>query len=175
MDQERPSIVTVIVLGCLIAGLGLLEAVYQTASPVALIPLREMDEALTRRDAGAAGRAWHAAYVAASDSRSWERLVEVGDAALRLGTLSGSRARAEANARTAYLAALFAARTERAVDGVLRVAEAFQALGDAEAARESLKIAAELARTARAVWTPGEDPRSCVEGRFVPAENARMP
>jgi hypothetical protein len=48
-------------------------------------------------------------------------------------------------ARQAYLDALFCARDRRSVDGVLRAAEAFAALGDRDVVVQSLRIADVLA------------------------------
>src|SRR5438445_11856052 len=72
---------------------------------------------------------WPDAYRAALGSRRWDAMVEVGDAALRIGEATGDREVAAARARRCYLEALFRARDQRSVDGVPRVAEAFAALG----------------------------------------------
>ncbi len=56
----------------------------------ATTPVRAVDDALAKNAVGAAGRAWHTAYGAALGSRRWEDMVEVGDAALRLGEAGGA-------------------------------------------------------------------------------------
>jgi hypothetical protein len=67
---------------------------------------------------------------------SWEAVLRVGDEA---------RARGDAPAaRRAYLTALFRARGERALVGVLAAAEGFKALGDRETVEHALRIAASL-------------------------------
>ena len=61
---------------------------------------------------------------------------------------AGFRSAAEATARRAYLAGLFRARKLAALDGVLRTAKAFAALGDREVVEQCLRIAESLAREA---------------------------
>ena len=111
--------------------------------------IQRMDGALARKDVGAAEQAWHAAYLAALASRRWEGRAAVGDAYLRIGQVAGARKTAEAKARTSYLAALFYARQQGSLEGVLRVAEAFAALGDREVAEGCLRMADALAADAR--------------------------
>jgi hypothetical protein len=107
-----------------------------------------MDEALARKDSGAAEVAWHDAYVAALISQRWEGLITVGDALLRIGTAKGREA-SETKARSIYLDALFRARQQRSLEGVLRSAEAFAVLSDWEVVRQCLRIAEGLAVQAR--------------------------
>lgn len=107
--------------------------------------IRRVDEALAKGNTGAAELAWHDAYVAALRSRRWEGLVDVGDAALRVGEAASNRRGSEAKARGAYWAALFRARQERSLDGVLRTAEAFATIGDQDVAVQCTRIAEGLA------------------------------
>jgi hypothetical protein len=66
----------------------------------------------------------------------WPALLQVGDEA---------RSRGDAPAaRQAYLGALFRARGERSMIGVLRAAEGFRALGDRDVVEQALRIAAAL-------------------------------
>jgi hypothetical protein len=67
-------------------------------------------------------------------------MLEVGDAALRTGAAAGG-AETRARARQAYLLAFTRARQEGAVDGVLRAAQAFDDLGDRDAATQCLHVA----------------------------------
>lgn len=76
-------------------------------------------------------------------------MLEVGDAYLRIGKVVGSPKVAEAKARRAYLSALFRARAQRSLDGVLRVAGAFDGLGDQEVVAQCVRIAEGLAEQAR--------------------------
>lgn len=97
-----------------------------------MVHVRTMDEALAKKKISAAMRAWHHAYDAALESQHWEGLVEVANASLRIGDVAGLRKTSEVKARWIYLAALLRAREQRSLDGVLRTAEAFAALGDRE-------------------------------------------
>lgn len=107
--------------------------------------LRTVDAALSRRDLGAAERAWREAYVAALSSRSWEGMIEVGDAYLRLGRADGRLSGYQSRARQHYLEALFRARGQRSLDGILRSAEAFAALGDQGVVQQCLRVAEQVA------------------------------
>jgi hypothetical protein len=67
---------------------------------------------------------------------TWERVLKIGDDA---------RARGDApTARRAYLSALFRARGEHSLAGVLGVAERFTALGDREIVGHAVSMAASL-------------------------------
>ena len=67
---------------------------------------------------------------------TWERVLQIGDDA---------RARGDApTARRAYLSALFRARGEHSLAGVLGVAERFTALGDREIVGHAVSMAASL-------------------------------
>jgi hypothetical protein len=113
--------------------------------PSPVVTFRLVDEALAEKNVSAAVRAWHRAYVAALASRHREGLIDAGDAYLRIGQLSTSRRLAEAKARSLYLSALFRARQQESLDGVLRAAEAFAALGDTEAVEQCLRVADQVA------------------------------
>lgn len=107
--------------------------------------VRRMDEALSNKDVSAAELAWHAAYLSALRSRRWEGLLEVGDASLRIGEVARSPEAVRPKARRLYLSALFRARSQGSLDGVLRTAEAFAALGDREVVERGLYMAERLA------------------------------
>ncbi len=111
--------------------------------------LRAVDDALARRDLAGATRAWNQAYQAAVASWRWDGMLEVGSASLRIAELSGAHQVAAATARNSYLAALFRARQQDSVDGVLRAAEAFAALGDRDVVEQSLQLARALAAETR--------------------------
>src|SRR5262249_23371453 len=104
-----------------------------------------VDRELERGHVDTAVRAWHDAYGAALESRSWESMIAVGDAFMAIGRASGSVRGARLNARDAYLTALIRARREGSVDGVLRSAEAFRELDDRAIADQCVHIAARLA------------------------------
>lgn len=107
--------------------------------------LRMVDEALEKNDADGALRAWREAHVAALGSWRWDGMIAVGEAALRIGEVSGLRRAAEARARQAYLTAFFRARHQESLSGVLHSAEAFAALGDREVVEQCIAVAEQLA------------------------------
>src|SRR5215831_12830902 len=106
--------------------------------------IRAMDEALAKGDLRTALRAREDARLAALGSAGWEGLVVLGEATLRLGLNSGLRGAMEPAARRAYLFALYRARRQESIEGVVRVTEAFVAMGDREMAQKACGIAAGL-------------------------------
>ena len=74
--------------------------------------------------------AWRHAYSSALDQPGWRGLVDVAGAALRIGAIPGFKKAAESRARESYWTALFRARRQGSLNGVLDAAEAFGALGD---------------------------------------------
>jgi hypothetical protein len=107
--------------------------------------LRVVETELAGGRVDVAVRVWHDAYGAALESRSWESMIAVGDAFMRIGHAAGTPGGARMNARDAYLIALIRARRHRSVDGALRSAEAFRELGDRAIVEQCLHIAAQLA------------------------------
>jgi len=108
--------------------------------------LAEVNAAVARKDQRQAIRTWREAYRTALGSRRWEAMADVGDAAVRIDALasrsSGDPAGFRAEARQAYLRALFQARTQHAPAGIERVADAFAALGDWDLAAQTRAIEA---------------------------------
>ncbi len=113
-----------------------------TASVADLGPA--IDRALSEGRMKAARAAWRDAYRGALRQREWEVMASLGDVALRSDS-AGQRI-GEAQARQAYLAALFRARAEGSLPGVLRATEAFATLGDRDVVDEGLRIAEFTAR-----------------------------
>jgi len=107
--------------------------------------LSEMDQAIARGDLMAAAAARREAYRSAIANRTWEGFLAAGDAVLRLGEATQSRGAAEPDARRLYLAALFRARSEDSLDGVLLATEAFARLRDRDVVAQGLSIALDLA------------------------------
>ncbi len=108
--------------------------------------IEAMDRALARGDVSAAMLARQAAYRAAVEDRRWDAMAALGDATVRLAHASAIQAATLLpEARRVYLAALFRARRQGSVEGVLRATEAFAALGDKDVAREGLLMAATMA------------------------------
>jgi hypothetical protein len=109
-----------------------------------------LDQALAEGAVRKAEQAWHGAYLAALRQRQrWEGLIEVGDASLRMREVAKERSVVEATARRLYLEALFRARDQGSLQGVLRAAEAFAVLGDREVVEQCLYIAEQFAHRAR--------------------------
>lgn len=116
------------------------------ASPTAWLDAQQQaDQAIALGRFGDAVRAWHEAYAEALVSRQWVAMAEVGDLSVRIGAATGSRTAAEARARECYFSALLRARRDGALDGVLRIAEAFARLGDRDVAEQALDVGAALA------------------------------
>jgi hypothetical protein len=104
-----------------------------------------VDAALASHDLRTAREVVREAYVAAVTSRRWEPLLHVGDAQRRVEEASGYATLGKASARANYLFALFRARDQRSLDGVLQAADAFSRLDDASVVRQALMVARELA------------------------------
>lgn len=102
--------------------------------------LGRIDLAVARGDSSGASRACEDAYHAARHDRSWEGLIDVGAACLRVGE-AGPRWPAIPLARRAYFAAFFLAYQQESLDGVVRAARAFAALGDRQSVDECLGLA----------------------------------
>jgi hypothetical protein len=152
-----------LLLVLLVAGLAVMERLAAEAPSAAAPnawtePLDEADAALARGDAAAAMAAWRQAQAAALRSGSWEGMIAVGDAARRLAEAGRDRGDGLARARQAYLTALFRARRERSLDGVLGAAVAFGELGDRDVLAHALRIAEQHA---------GRDPLSRARVRTV--------
>ncbi len=113
--------------------------------------IEAMSQALARGDVVMALRARESAYRAALAGRDWQGLCAVGDASLRLGDVSGLRGAMEPEARRAYRAALYRARQQGSVDGILHASRAFLMLGDHDVAGRGIAVATTLATAANDV------------------------
>ena len=107
--------------------------------------LEAMDMAIAANNASAAVLSWRHAYAAALDQPGWRGLVDVAGAALRIGSIPGFKKAAESRARESYWTALFRARRQGSLNGVLDTAEAFGALGDRVMVEQCIRIAERLA------------------------------
>ena len=107
--------------------------------------LQSMDTAIAANNASSAVLAWRHAYAAALDQPGWRGLVDVAGAALRIGAIPGFRKAAESRARESYWTALFRARRQGSLNGVLDAAEAFGTLGDRVMVEQCIRIAERLA------------------------------
>ncbi len=106
------------------------------------------------------------AYRVAAAGGDWEALLEVGDAARRVGDVADSPETFDARAREMYRSALARARRQGSLDGVLRVGEALAALGDREGLKESIRTARVLA---------GRDPEGRADVRALATQFTDSP
>ena len=106
--------------------------------------LAAMDAAIAASNAGAALLAWRHAYRAALEQPGWPVLAHVAGAAMRIATVPGYRKAAESRARESYWTALFRARRQGSLNGVLDAAEAFIMLGDRMMVEQCTRIAEHL-------------------------------
>ena len=102
-------------------------------------------EAVHRGDLATARAVWHEAYRSLRRTRDWQGMAALGDAALEAASASGARQPWDTDARQAYLGALFRARAEASLDGILRATGAFATLGDRDIVEEGLRIAESVA------------------------------
>jgi len=109
--------------------------------------LQDIDDAWQTANPGRAAAAWRDAYRAAVRSGRWDAMIDVGDAALRVGPVSEFRDAPDAMARRSYLIALFRARAEASPDGVLRACEGFALLGDLPVVKQCIGISHALAKS----------------------------
>lgn len=115
--------------------------------PVWFVRIGVVEQALVERDGVRAARAWTDIWAVAQASHRWDALLTAGDAALRIGELTGATLFGRFNARQAYRAALFRAYSQRSIDGVLCAAEAVTLMGDREMPAMALNMARKLATT----------------------------
>ena len=118
----------------------------EVGDPERLAALAAMDEALVRNDRTGAVRAWQQARELGLRSRGWRGPAEAAEAELRLAAATDRVQQAKPHARELWLVALFRARAEGALDGVLHAAEGFARLGDHDAALLAVRIADNTAR-----------------------------
>ena len=109
--------------------------------------LEDIDDAWQTANPGRAVAAWHDAYRVAVRTGRWDAMIDVGDAALRVGAVSEFREAPDAAARRSYLTALFRARGQASLDGVLRACQGFALLGDVSVVQQCIGIGHELAKT----------------------------
>jgi hypothetical protein len=142
------------------------ETVGVETRPAWQIALDTMDRALAAGDISGAEMAWRNAYGLAIRSRQWEALLAAGDGSLRIADHVLVKKPYRARAADAWRGALFRARAQRSVDGVLRVAEGFGRLGDAEGLTQVLRIADGLA---------ADDPSGEAQRRVLEVRNRLIP
>jgi hypothetical protein len=104
-----------------------------------------MDRAIAEANVTAAVRAWRHAYVLAVNDMGWDGLMDVASACRRIGAIPGLAKTSDDRARETYWLALFRARRQGSLDGVLESAEAFGALGDPAMVGQCIRVAERLA------------------------------
>ena len=103
--------------------------------------ISQIDAAIRERDVTRAMLEWRKAYGTALRSREWSALADMGDAGTRIEASAGAAGKYRAEARQAYVEALYRARVAHSREGMLRAASGFAALGDAEAAELARRMA----------------------------------
>jgi hypothetical protein len=111
--------------------------------------LLKVEQAMAAGSFAVAELLWREAYAAALKSRHWEGVVAAGDTYRALGARAGFRGAAVAKARQAYLTALFRARSEGSLAGVLITAERYAELGDREVVEQCIRVARKVAAQSR--------------------------
>ena len=111
--------------------------------------LLRVEQAMAAGDVARAELLWREAYAAALKSRHWQGMVAVADTYRALGARAGFRAPAVAKARQTYLTALFRARSEGSLAGVLITADRFAELGDREVVEQCIRVAQTVAAQSR--------------------------
>ncbi|PYN86452.1 MAG: hypothetical protein DMD87_18655 [Candidatus Rokuibacteriota bacterium] len=124
--------------------------------------LLKVEQAMARGDFAEAETLWREAYAAALKSRHWEGVIATGDTYRALGARAGFRAASVSKARQAYLTALFRARSEGSLAGVLITAERFAELGDREVVERCISVARKVAAQSRDPYA-GEHLRAFTE------------
>jgi hypothetical protein len=104
-----------------------------------------MEASLAAHDPAAARLEWDAAYSAALRLAEWQGMAAVGEASLRLNGRTGGSDQGRITARGIFQIALTRAQRQGSLDGVLRTAEDFAALGELASARLALRVAQSLA------------------------------
>ena len=107
--------------------------------------LDRIGEAVTLGDTRTAMAVWREGYAAAMQKGQWRDLIDIGDAALRIGDIADFAETAPGAARRSYLTALHRAQSQGSVDGILQVAAGFAGLGDAAALQNCVDIARRIA------------------------------
>jgi len=111
--------------------------------------LLRVEQAMADADYVRAELLWRDTYAAALKSRHWEGMVAVADTYRALGARAGFPTPAVAKARQAYLTALFRARSEGSLAGVLITADRFTELGDREVVEQCIRVAKKVAAQSR--------------------------
>ena len=102
--------------------------------------LAAVDAALARKDVSRAIYLWRDAHGIALGLRRWDAMAAVGDLAMRIDAATSPLGRPtgfRAEARQAYLRALYEARAAGEREAIDLIADAFAAMGDAKMAAQA--------------------------------------
>lgn len=149
-DRRELALAATLVIALLLAAIAAVDALGRGPGQEPASWAERLRAAEAARAAGnsrGVARELAAAHIAALASDGWEGLLAVGDASLRL--TQGPVTSALPRARKAYLTALFRARGRDSVEGALRAAEAFAAIGDRDGALHAVAVAHEVAARRR--------------------------
>jgi len=136
------AVVLALVVGVsAVLGLDHIVFVEPEASPAWTQRIALVDEAIGRSDLSRAIYEWREAYGAAIRSGRSEGLIAVGDRAMRLAEIGAGAGYFRHEARDLYMHAAFRARAERSPETILRIADAFDRLGDTQRADAARKVA----------------------------------
>lgn len=129
------AVVLALVVGVgAVLGLDRVVFVERESSPAWTQRIALVDEAIGRSDLSRAIYEWREAYGAAVRSGRSEGLIAVGDRAMRLAEITVGSGYFRNEARHIYMHAAFRARAERSREAILRIADAFDRLGDTQRA-----------------------------------------
>ena len=111
------------------------------ATPAWVQRVALVDDAIERSEVSRAVYEWREAYGAAVRTKGSEALIAVAERAIRIAELSGGSGYFVNEARYIYLHAAGRARAERSRETILKIAEAFDRLGDTERASQVRRLA----------------------------------
>jgi hypothetical protein len=152
VDTKRRELTASLILLGLVVGLGLTAGAMTIDRQESIRPPEHLDwtqhlqaaEAAQRRgNVAAATRAWREAGSASRRSRGWKGPITVADAHFALP--NDARDAVRPHARELYMEALFRARNQHSLEGVLRAAEGFEKLGDRQVVAHAVRIARQVA------------------------------
>jgi hypothetical protein len=107
----------------------------------------QVKQALAAGNLSAAAQRWTDAYGLAVRMRRWEPMAVTGDLAMELSRRDPVAEAFRADARRAYLSALFRARAERSAEGAMRIVASFRTSGDTELVAQAQHIVDQLTRS----------------------------
>ena len=136
------SVVLALALGVTaVLGRGHVVFVEPESTPAWVQRIALVDNAIERSETSRAVYEWREAYGAALGTKGSEALITVADRAIRIAELLGGSGYFVNEARYIYMHAVGRARAERSRETLLKIAEAFDKLGDAKRASQVRRIA----------------------------------